>query len=266
MLTQFHKMHGLGNDFVVIDARGGPVELTPSIVRALCDRREGIGCDQLIRIAPSDMAAVRMDIWNADGEPASACGNATRCVMALTAAPSVETVGGLLKGGGDYDKVRVELPPPVFDYDRIPIADPMDTAPTPLGWDSLTAPDAVNVGNPHLVFFVDDVDAVPLAELGPTIETDPIFPDRINVNVAEVTENGVKLRTWERGAGLTRACGTGACATAVAAIRRRLAVSPVEVEMAGGTLTISWAPGDPIIMEGPATHVFSGEINLESLA
>lgn len=266
MATLFHKMHGLGNDFVVLDARKGPVEVTAQQVRAICDRSEGIGCDQLIRIGPSDMAAIRMDIWNADGEPASACGNATRCVMALTGAASVETVGGLLKGGGDYDKVRVELPAPRFQWDEIPIADPMDTAPTPLGWDALEAPDAVNVGNPHLVFFVDDVDSVPLGELGPTIETDPVFPDRINVNVAQITENGVKLRTWERGAGLTKACGTGACATAVAAIKRRLAVSPVEVAMPGGTLAISWAPGDPIIMEGPATHVFSGEIDLEKLA
>ena len=266
METRFHKMHGLGNDFVVLDARKEPVEVTAGQVRALCDRSTGIGCDQLIRIGPSDMAAIRMDIWNADGEPASACGNATRCVMALTGASSIETIGGLLKGGGDYDKVRVELPAPRFQWDEIPFSDPMDTAPAPLGWDALEAPDAVNVGNPHLVFFVDDVDAVPLADLGPTIETDPIFPDRINVNVAEVTENGVKLRTWERGAGLTLACGTGACATAVAAIRRRLAISPVEVAMPGGTLLISWAPGDPIIMEGPATHVFSGEIDLDRLA
>ncbi|MBW0145038.1 diaminopimelate epimerase [Sphingomicrobium clamense] len=266
MATLFHKMHGLGNDFVVLDAREAPVEVTAQQVRALCDRREGVGCDQLIRIGPSDKAAIRMDIWNPDGEPASACGNATRCVMALTGAGSVETVGGLLTGGGDYDDVRVELPAPKFQWDEIPIADPMDTAPAPLGWDALEAPDAVNVGNPHLVFFVDDVDDVPLAELGPTIETDPAFPDRINVNIAGVTENGLKLRTWERGAGLTQACGTGACATAVAAIRRRLVKSPVTVEMAGGALVVDWAPGEPIVMQGPATHVFSGEIDLETLA
>ncbi|MBB3763667.1 diaminopimelate epimerase [Sphingomicrobium lutaoense] len=266
MKLRFHKMHGLGNDFIVIDARRQPVDLGGAQVRALCDRREGVGCDQLILIEPGEKAEVRMRIWNPDGKPASACGNAARCVVSLTGAPTIETEGGLLTGVTVDDMVSIELPPPRFAHDQIPIADPVDTRPLPMAWDQLSAPDAVNVGNPHLVFFVDDLDAVPLGDLGPRIETDPAFPDRINVNVAEVNDGKVRLRTWERGAGLTRACGTGACATAVAAIGRKLAISPVEVEMDGGTLEISWAPGQNILMRGPATHVFTGDIDMDALA
>jgi diaminopimelate epimerase len=134
-----------------------------------------------------------------------------------------------------------------------------------MAWDQLAQPMAVNVGNPHLVFFVDDLDAVPLANLGPRIEHDPAFPERINVNVAEVDGDGIRLGTWERGAGLTLACGTGACATAVAAIASRRASSPVRVTMPGGALTIAWGPGQPIRMRGPATHVFEGDLDLDAL-
>ncbi|WP_260483999.1 diaminopimelate epimerase [Sphingomicrobium flavum] len=266
MAITFHKMHGLGNDFVIIDARKQSVDLAEHQVRAICDRRTGVGCDQLIRLSEgSTPTAVRMDIWNADGKAASACGNATRCVVALTGAHIIETEGGALTATMAGDDVSVELPAPRFQWDQIPIADPVDTQPVPMGWDALESPDAVNVGNPHLIFFVDDVDAVPLQELGPRIETDPAFPDRINVNVAETTKDGVKLRTWERGAGLTLACGTGACATAVAAIRRKKAISPVKVTMPGGSLEISWAPDGPILMKGSATHVFTGELDLDAL-
>jgi diaminopimelate epimerase len=142
----------------------------------------------------------------------------------------------------------------------------MDTAALPMAWDGLEQPMALNVGNPHLVFFAEDVDAVLLEELGPKIEHDPTFPERINVNVAQVTDDGIRLWTWERGAGLTLACGTGACATAVAAIKSKRADSPVKVAMPGGSLTISWEPGQPIRMRGTATHVFSGELDLEALA
>ena len=135
-----------------------------------------------------------------------------------------------------------------------------------MAWESLEGPMALSVGNPHVVFFVDGLDAVPLAKVGPEIESDAIFPERINVNVAEVAPQGIRLRTWERGAGMTLACGTGACATAVAAIRTRRATSPVKVTMPGGTLTIAWAPGEPIRMRGSATHVFSGELDLEALS
>jgi len=130
----------------------------------------------------------------------------------------------------------------------------------PVGWETLETPFAVNVGNPHIVFFVEDSDLVDLARLGPLIEGDPLFPERVNVNVASVDGDSIRLRVWERGAGLTRACGTGACATAVAAIRRKLAASPVEVRLPGGILTIAWAPGETVRMSGPATHVFTGEL------
>jgi diaminopimelate epimerase len=155
---------------------------------------------------------------------------------------------------------------PRFGWSDIPLAYPMDSAAMPVGWEELRSPFAVNVGNPHLVFFVDDAEAVDLARLGPEIEGDPLFPNRINVNVASITEKGIDLRVWERGAGLTRACGTGACATAVAAISRGLAKSPVEVRLPGGTLTIAWTRGEPIRMAGPAVHVFTGEIDLRSFA
>ena len=266
MAISFHKMHGLGNDFVILDARERAIEPGEGQRRLLCDRQRGVGCDQLIRIGPSQTADVRMDIWNADGSPAEACGNAARCVAALTGAQSIETPGGLLEAEGTQERVSVTLPPPRFDWNAIPLAYALDTSPLPMGWEGLERPDAVNVGNPHLVFLVRDVDAIQLGQVGPTIERDALFPERINVNVAQVEGDGLVLRTFERGAGLTQACGTGACATAVAAIRRGLVTSPVEVRMPGGALEISWSAGGAIVMSGPATHVFSGEIDLEGLA
>jgi diaminopimelate epimerase len=151
---------------------------------------------------------------------------------------------------------------PRFGWDEIPLAYPLDTASIPVAWEPLENPFAVNVGNPHVVFFVDDVGAVPLDRLGPPIERDPLFPQRVNVNVASVEGGALRLRVWERGAGLTRACGTGACATAVAAIARRLVESPVDVRLPGGTLTIHWQPGGSIRMHGAAALVFTGEIEL----
>ena len=150
---------------------------------------------------------------------------------------------------------------PRFGWDEIPLAYAMDTAAMPVGWEELQEPFAVNVGNPHVVFFVGDADTVDLARLGPLIEHDPLFPERVNVNVASFEGEAIRLRVWERGAGLTLACGTGACATAVAAIKQRLVESPVEVRLPGGALTIDWEPGDTIRMSGPATHVFTGELD-----
>ena len=262
MLRQFHKMHGLGNDFVILDAREQPLAMSEALARRVADRREGIGCDQLILLEPSSCADLRMRIFNADGSEVQSCGNATRCVVKLTGAASIETAGGLLSGSEVGDEVEVTLVEPRFEWDQIPLAFPMPTDPLPMGWGPLGRPQAVNVGNPHLVFFVKDAEAVDLARLGPEIEHDPAFPERINVNVASVDGDAIHLRTFERGAGLTRACGTGACATAVAAIRARLASSPVSVHMAGGSLTITWQPGEPVRMRGAATHVFLGQIDL----
>lgn len=263
MKRRFLKMHGLGNDFVIFDARETPLGMDEGRARALADRRTGIGCDQLIVLEPSKTADVRMRIWNADGGEVESCGNATRCVATLIGGDcTIETAGGLLAASASEDAATVDMGKPRFGWDEIPLAYPMDTADMPVGWDELHDPAAVNVGNPHAIFFVADADAVPLDRLGPRIEQDPLFPERVNVNVASIENEVIYLRVWERGAGLTQACGTGACATAVAAIRRKLVESPVEVRLPGGTLTIAWAPGETIRMSGPAAHAFSGEVEL----
>jgi diaminopimelate epimerase len=265
MRRPFHKMHGLGNDFVIVDAREQPIDVSPALAKTIADRRTGVGCDQLIVLEPSERADLRMRIWNSDGGEVESCGNATRCVVQLTGARRIDSGGGLLEGEDLGAEVEVSIGEPRFGWNEIPLAYAMDTAALPMAWDALQHPMALNVGNPHLVFFVDELDAVPIEELGPKIEHDPAFPERINVNVAEIASDGIRLRTWERGAGLTLACGTGACATAVAAIKSKRASSPVKVTMPGGSLTISWAPGEPIRMRGSATHVFSGELDLEAL-
>ena len=263
MGRRFHKMQGLGNDFVVFDARVDPLALSGDQVRRIADRRLGVGCDQLIAMEPSETADVKMRIYNADGGEVGACGNASRCIaMLLGGDTRIETGGGMPDGTAAEGGATVDLGPPRFDAGDIPLAYAMDAAALPVGWEQLDRPFAVNVGNPHLVFFVGDVDAVDLGRLGPLIEHDPLFPERINVNVASVADGALRLRTWERGAGLTPACGTGAAASAVAAIGLKLLPSPVAVHQAGGTVTIEWAPGGTVRMTGPAAEVFTGEIAL----
>lgn len=261
MNGRFSKMHGLGNDFVVIDARSEPVAMSPARARAIADRHAGIGCDQLILIEPSDMADVRMRIFNADGSEVEACGNATRCIpLFLGRDAMIETAAGLLDARLIDGGATVDMGEPRFEWQDIPLAYAMDTRIMPTSWEDLPAPSAVNVGNPHVIFVHPGIDMDEAARLGPVIETDPLFPARVNVNFAEVTgENRIRLIVWERGAGLTRACGTGACATAVAAVRRGLAKGPVTVSLPGGDLVIDWQAGGRISMTGPATHVFDGE-------
>src|SRR6476646_4042306 len=265
MRRRFHKMHGLGNDFVIVDARKEPFDVTPALAKAIADRHTGIGCDQLIVLERSDSADLRMRIWNSDGGEVESCGNATRCVVQLTGARRIDTDGGLLEGEDLGTDVEVGVGEPQFGWDEIPLAYAMNTAALPLAWGPLEHPMALNVGNPHLVFFIPDAREVPLDQVGPGIENDPAFPERINVNVGTYVHDRLKLRTFERGAGETLACGTGACASAVAAIVTKRAQSPVRVDMTGGSLTIEWAPGQPIRMRGAATHVFSGELDLEAL-
>ena len=262
MTRTFSKMHGLGNDFVILDGRVEAVAMTAALAKALADRHTGIGCDQLVLLEPSSVADVKMRIWNHDGGEVQSCGNASRCVVALTGATTIETGGGIVEGKEDGKDFEVTLPPPKFGWEDIPLAYPMDTAHLPMAWGPLQHPMALSVGNPHLVFFVPDPKAIELDSYGPSIEHDPAFPERINVNIASVGTDSITLRTWERGAGLTRACGTGACATAVAAIASKRATSPVKVTMKGGSLTIGWAPGEPISMRGAATLVFTGEVDL----
>ncbi|HEY9090560.1 diaminopimelate epimerase [Parasphingorhabdus sp.] len=263
---QFHKMHGLGNDFVIIDARApglsDALTMPAAKAAAIANRHSGIGCDQLIILRPSDKADVHMQIFNADGGEVEACGNATRCVVKLLGeSTSIETGGGMISGHVTDNGAIVDMGEPRFDWDAIPLAYAMDTLHMPVGWEDLQDPAAVNVGNPHVIFFVEDSDAVELDRLGPMIEVDPLFPQRVNVNVAHVKDGDIYLRVWERGAGLTRACGTGACATAVAAIQRGLVQSPVNVHLPGGTLILSWQKGGSIMMQGPTTYVFTGEAN-----
>ncbi len=267
MMRRFHKMHGLGNDFVIFDARQAPLEINERRARAIADRKTGIGCDQLILLEPSSIAQVSMRIFNADGSEVEACGNAARCVAVLEGGETrIETRGGTISGSAGNGEASVEMGVPGFAWNEIPLAYPMDTFAMPVGWEELKSPVAVNVGNPHLIFFVEDANAVELGRLGPEIERDPLFPQRINVNVASIEDGAIRLRVWERGAGLTQACGTGACATAVAAIRKRIAETPVEVRLPGGTLAIAWVPGGSIRMSGPASHVFSGAIDVEAFA
>lgn len=260
MSVAFQKMHGLGNDFIVIDAREAPVAMSTARAAALAERRTGIGCDQLIMLEPSAGAAVRMRIFNADGSEVEACGNAARAVgLLLGGAQRIETLGGTITATATAGGASVDMGPARFGWDEVPLAYAMDTLSMPVGWEELDNPAAVNVGNPHVVFFVPDADAVMLSRLGPVIETDPLFPEKVNVGVASVLgPHHIKLRVWERGVGLTRACGTGACAAAVLAIRRKLVTGPVRVDLPGGPLEIAWEPGGSILMTGPAAFSFAG--------
>ncbi len=261
MRASFTKMHGLGNDFVVLDTRTQPLPpISTALARALADRKTGIGCDQLIVLEESQVADLRMRIFNADGGEVEACGNATRAVAILHGSPAnIETAGGILAVQPGDGGAAVDMGEPRFDWEAIPLAYAMDTSALPVGWDELEQPVAVNVGNPHAVFFVDDCDAIELESLGPQIEHDPLFPQRVNVNVATVENpTNIRLRTWERGVGITRACGTGACATAIAAMRRGLVEREVTVSLQGGSLLISLGEDGRVTMTGPATESFRG--------
>ena len=268
MRVPFVKMHGLGNDFIVLDARHRTLPpLGAAVVRRLADRQEGIGCDQLIVLEPSDEADLTMRIFNCDGQEVEACGNGARAVAMFVGEPTrAATSGGTIRLEPGAGGASVDMGEPRFDWRAIPLAYAMDTNPMPVGWDALERPTAVNVGNPHAVFIVDDADAIDLGTVGPEIERDPLFAQGVNVNVAAIRDRAIDLRVWERGAGLTRACGTGACATAVTAIRRGLVASPVEVRLPGGSLTIAWAEGGSIRMTGPATTAFTGSVEWDDYA
>jgi diaminopimelate epimerase len=269
MRIPFVKMHGLGNDFVVLDGRDGNLPpLENQVARAIADRHKGIGCDQLIVLEPSGVADFRMRIRNSDGGEVEACGNAARAVALLHGKPAnVETFGGIISMRPEDGGAAVDMGEPQFGWDEIPLSDAMDTLDMPVGWEELERPSAVNIGNPHVIFFVPDCDKVPLERLGPAIETDPLFPERVNVNVATVeARDAIRLRVWERGAGLTQACGTGACATAVAAMRRKLVDREVVVTLPGGKLLISWGQDGRITMTGPATESFRGSFDWGAFA
>jgi diaminopimelate epimerase len=272
----FLKMHGLGNDFVVLDCRRGVVALGAKDIRALADRRTGIGCDQVILIgSPHDPSAyLFMRIYNADGSEAEACGNAARCVAALahreTGEPRicVQTLAGLLEAEALSDGyIAVDMGLARTGWREIPLAQAMDTNRVELALGPLAGPVCTNIGNPHATFFVDEVETVDLPRLGPDLERHPLFPQRANIGVAAIRDRRtIRLRVWERGAGITPACGSGACAALVAAHRRGLADRSAAVELDGGTLDIAWREDGHVIMTGPSKLSFEGAFDPDLLA
>jgi diaminopimelate epimerase len=265
----FLKMHGLGNDFVVIDSRGREAVTTAALARALGDRHRGVGFDQLAEIREDETADIRLDFWNADGSRAGACGNATRCVADLvlrdTGQPrlTLATARGLLQAMRRPDGlVSVNMGPPQLAWDEVPLASPVDPLHLPLPGD----PVAVGMGNPHCVIFLPDAEAADVAGDGPLLERDALFPQGTNVEFASLTApDRIRMRVWERGAGITQACGSGACATAVAAHLRGLTGRQVFLDLDGGTLEIDWR-ADGVWMTGPTAHVFDGWLTPAFLA
>jgi diaminopimelate epimerase len=277
----FVKMNGLGNDFVVVDGRGAPVRIEAEEARHLANRASGVGCDQVIVLEPSRHADVKMRILNADGSEVAACGNATRCVAWLLSQETgarqltIDTDAGELEADvASIDRITVDMGRPRFGWQDIPLAEKFhDTRAIelqigPIDDPVMHSPSVVNVGNPHAVFWVDNVDAIDLGRVGPLLENHPIFPERANISIAQVLARArLKIRTWERGAGLTRACGTAACAAAVMAMRKKLVDrdAKVTVTLPGGDLVIAWTKDDHIMMTGPAELEFRGALSRDGL-
>jgi len=268
----FRKMNGLGNDFVIVDLRGAKASMTEDAARRIADRKNGIGCDQVITI--EDRKGPYMGVWNADGSQAGHCGNAARCVGAILmdeiGAASVffkTPSGSSAAWRADGGHISVDMGSPKFDWRDIPLAEEtqdtrfIDIKLGPIDNPVLWGPSAVSMGNPHCVFFVSDVHAHALERFGPMIENHPMFPDRANVSLAQVrSRKDIRLRVWERGVGITRACGTAACAALASAVRRRLTDRRAIVELDGGALTVEWTENDHIIMTGPIELEFEGAL------
>ena len=273
-------MHGLGNDFVVIDARSDPLPLSPAGAAALADRRRGIGCDTVTLIEPARNGGdVSIRFFNADGSGSGACGNATRCVAGLifaeTGKPAIaiETEGGrLIARQMGEGLISVDMGAPRFDWEDIPLAEKMDTRTLelqvgPIDDPHLRQPSAVNVGNPHCIFFVERAEAYDLERYGPLVENHPLFPEAANVSLAEIqSPDRIRLRVWERGVGITQACGTAACAAVAAAARRGMADRTATVELDGGELRIEWQESDGhLLMTGPWTESYAGTVDVAAL-
>lgn len=265
----FMKMHGLGNDFVVIDSRGREAVMTAALARGIGDRHRGVGFDQLAEIRDVDGADFGLDFWNSDGSRADACGNATRCISDVILAELGKTSVHLVTARGDLFAVRradglvsVNMGLPQLDWAEVPLAHATDTLHLPLAGD----PAAVGMGNPHAVFFVPDAEAVDLLRLGPQVEHDPLFPQRTNVEFVSVTgPNRLRMRVWERGTGVTLACGSGVCAVAVAAHLRGLTARAVQIDVDGGMLEVDWRD-DGVWLTGPVAHAFDGILSAEFVA
>ncbi|HEX2761631.1 MAG TPA: diaminopimelate epimerase [Rhizomicrobium sp.] len=275
-MTAFLKMHGLGNDFVVFDARDSALALTPAQARAVADRHFGIGCDTVVVIRPGGATAdASLLFYNADGAESESCGNATRCVARLLmnerglARVKLETKGGMLVcSDAGKGLVTSDMGEPKLEWAQIPMASAVDTNHFTLNAGGASfAASAASMGNPHCILFVPDAEKAPVASLGPQIETLPLFPKRVNVEFAQVLDPGkIRMRVWERGVGITLACGTGACATAVAAVRRGMTGRKVELVLDGGSLFIEWREADNhVLMTGPTAMPFRGRVDLDAL-
>jgi diaminopimelate epimerase len=267
----FVKMHGLGNDFVIIDARKTAPDIGAAAARAIADRHRGVGCDQVLILEPprAAEAAAFMRILNADGSEAEACGNGARCVADLLMRADslseirIETAAGLLDATrAGEGRVAVDMGEPRWEWQAIPLARDCDTLHVPLSHGPLADPVCTSMGNPHATFFVADAEAIELAKLGPALERDPIFPARANIGIAQVLGvQRLRLRVWERGDGLTLACGSGACAALVAAARRGLTQRSAELLLDGGALAIAWRADNHVIMTGPVAVSFTGTLD-----
>jgi diaminopimelate epimerase len=270
MRTPFVKMHGCGNDFVVLDARAGDLPMTEARAAALADRRTGVGCDQFIVIEPAAHADAFMRIRNPDGAEAGACGNAARCVARLLHEATgrrdlvIETRAGLLPAEILPDgTVRVDMGPALTGWRDVPLAWEADTLHLDLAAGAVRDPAACSMGNPHATFFVADMASVPVAEIGPELEHAAIFPERANIGFVQVLDpDRIRLRVWERTAGLTRACGSGACAAVVNAARRDLTRRRATVVVDGGELLIEWRADGHVLMTGPTAESFRGTLDL----
>ncbi len=259
---RFRKMHGLGNDFVIIDQRTEKAALTADLVRAIGDRHRGVGFDQLAEVLPGRNADAELIFWNADGSFSAACGNATRCIADTLLTETgqdritLRTGRGLLPCTRLPDgRVQVDMGPPTVDWDQIPLASAVDPLHLPLEGD----PAACSMGNPHCTYFVPDADAVDLDAIGPATENHPLFPNRTNVQIVEVIDRAhARVRVWERGVGPTLASGSSSCAVLVNACRRGLMDRDATLHLDGGDIHIVWREDDHVLMAGPVTHVFDG--------
>lgn len=271
-MTAFRKMHGLGNDFVVLDDRDGSIALERGQARALADRRRGVGADQIIVMSNARGADCGMDIFNADGSRSEACGNASRCIASLLIAETGRDQVTILAGDRqltclrDGDEIAVNMGSPRFGWQSIPLAEERDTEALSLTYPGLPKGVAVNVGNPHVIFFLERLKAADIATLGDEIGRDPLFPQGVNVSFAEViVPDRISIRVWERGTGLTAACGTAAIACLAAAAKTGRTGREAVISQSGGNLGVRWASNNDLWMTGPYALSFTGDVDLDAI-
>ncbi len=266
----FRKMHGTGNDFVVLDARANPLSLSEAQVRRLCDRHFGIGCDTLVVLDKATEGDVATRFYNSDGTLSATCGNASRCVADIVMretgreAVQLSTGGGLLEATRAADGgITVNMGAPKLEWQQIPLSESRNTLHLGLEQGLLMDPVAVNMGNPHAIFFVHDLHHIKLADWGPKLEHHPLFPQRANISAVQaLSPSHIKMVVWERGVGLTLACGSAACAAVVAGVRREITSRNVQVDVPGGSLQVEWPQDGEVRMSGGVAYVFEGQIEI----